>query len=150
MSVYLSPSGKNRELIGPYIHMQPGNYSFVGGGLWTPQPRVLRAFREYVAVHYKKFDAIVSDQSFVNFFGDLRVQSLRTAPKWFSVDHPAIQYLRYRSFVVEKPLDDTAVMSDSFLDLCVEAMKIQLKFNRFVNTAIEEGRPVDDTEIFGS
>lgn len=81
MSVYLSPSGKNRELIGPYIHMQPGNYSFVGGGLWTPQPRVLRAFREYVAVHYKKFDAIVSDQSFVNFFGDLRVQSLRTAPK---------------------------------------------------------------------
>lgn len=41
-------------------------------------------------------------------------------------------------------------MSDSFLDLCVEAMKIQLKFNRFVNTAIEEGRPVDDTEIFGS
>jgi uncharacterized protein (DUF2461 family) len=23
MSVYLAPSGKNRELIGPYIHIQP-------------------------------------------------------------------------------------------------------------------------------
>jgi uncharacterized protein (TIGR02453 family) len=59
MSVYLAPSGKNRELIGPYIHIQPGNQSFFGAGLWTPQSWVLRAFREYVAVHYKKFSRIL-------------------------------------------------------------------------------------------
>jgi len=69
MSVYLTPSGKNRELVGPYIHIQPGNQSFFGGGLWTPQPRVLRAFRDYVAVHYKKFAAILGEKELVGFFG---------------------------------------------------------------------------------
>lgn len=74
MSVYLAPSGKNRELIGPYIHIQPGNQSFIGGGLRTPQPWVLRAFREYVAVHHKKFSIILSDRKLVDFFGALQTQ----------------------------------------------------------------------------
>lgn len=34
------------------------------------------------------------------------------------------------------------------MDICKQAMEIQLAFNRFINTAIEEGRPIDDEEIF--
>jgi len=148
MSVYLAPSGKNRELIGPYIHIQPGNQSFVGGGLWTPQSRVLRAFRDYVAVHYTKFAAVLSDKKLVNFFGKLQTKWLKTSPKWFSQGHPAIQYLQYTSFIFQRSFSDAEVLDPGFLDVCAEAMILQLDFNRFVNTAIEEGRPIDDGEIF--
>jgi len=149
MSVYLAPSGKNRELIWPYIHIQPGNQSFIGCGLWTPQSRVLRAFREYVAVHYTKFTALLSDKDLVNFFGVLQTQWLKTYPKWFTKDHPALQYLQYKSFTFQRSFSDAEVLDPKFLDICTEAMKIQLDFNRFVNTAIEEGRPIGDGEIFG-
>jgi len=148
MSVYLAPSGKNRELIGPYIHIQPGNQSFIGGGLWTPQPWVLRAFREYVAVHYKKFALILADKKLIDFFGILQTQWLKTSPKWFAKDHPALQYLQYTSFVFQRWFSDAEVLSEGFMDICKQAMEIQLAFNRFINTAIEEGRPIDDEEIF--
>lgn len=148
MSVYLAPSGKNRELIWPYIHIQPGNQSFIGWGLWTPQSRVLRAFRDYVAVHYKKFSAILSDKKLVDFFGVLQTQWLKTSPKWFAKDHPALQYLQYTSFIFQRSFSDNEVLDPWFLDVCADAMKMQLDFNRFINTAIEEGRPIDDGEIF--
>lgn len=148
MSVYLAPSGKNRELVWPYIHMQPGNESFVGGGLWTPQPWVLRAFREYTSVHYKEFLAILSDKKLVKSFGKLQTKSIKTTPKWFAKDHPAIDILRYTSFVFQKPLTDVEVLSADFVDICREAMKVQYAFNHYINVAIEEGRAVDDAEIF--
>lgn len=46
-----------------------------------PQSRVLRAFRDYVAVHYKKFAQILADPDLVNFFGQLEVKKLKTSPK---------------------------------------------------------------------
>lgn len=148
MSVYLAPSGKNRELIGPYIHIQPGNQSFIGGWLWTPQSRVLRAFREYVAVHYKEFTAILQDPVLVWFFWSLETQWLKTAPKWFPKDHPAITYLQYTSFVFHRYFSDAEVLDPSFVRVCEQAMHIQLAFNTYINTAIELWRPVDDAEIF--
>jgi uncharacterized protein (TIGR02453 family) len=148
MSVYLAPSGKNRELIWPYIHMQPGNESFIGGGLWTPQPRVLRAFREYTSVHYKEFEQILSDKKLVKAFGKLHTQSIKTVPKWFAKDHPAIEILRYTSFTFQKSLTDAEVLSADFVDVCREAMKVQYEFNHYINRAIEEWRAVDDAEIF--
>ncbi len=39
-------------------------------------------------------------------------------------------------------------MSADFLDVCREAMKLQYAFNNYINVAIEEGRTVDDAEIF--
>ncbi len=33
--------------------------------------------------------------------------------------------------------------------MCRVSMELQLEFNRFVNVAIEEGRPIEDEEIFG-
>ena len=148
MSVYLAPGGKNRELVGPYIHMQPGGESFIGGGLWTPQPRVLRAFREYTSVHYKEFMTIVGNKKLVSFFGKLHTRSIQTTPKWFAKDHPAIDILRYTSFTFQKSLPDDMVLSSDFLDVCTEAMKVQYAFNDYINKAIEEWREVDDAEIF--
>ncbi|MBP7841653.1 hypothetical protein KA037_03185 [Patescibacteria group bacterium] len=56
--------------------------------------------------------------------------------------------LRYTSFVFQKPLTDVEVLSADFVDICREAMKVQYAFNRYINVAIEEGRAVDDAEIF--
>lgn len=61
--------------------MQPGNQSFIGGGLRTPQPWVLRAFREYTSVHYKEFLSILSDKKLVKSFGKLHTKSIKTTPK---------------------------------------------------------------------
>lgn len=74
---------------------------------------------------------------------------MKTSPKGFAKDHPALQYLQYTSFVFQRAVSDAEVLSDGFVDICRQAMEIQLDFNRFINTAIEEGRPIDDGEIFG-
>jgi hypothetical protein len=73
---------------------------------------------------------------------------LKTSPKGFAKDHPALQYLQYTSFILQRSISDAELLSDGFLDMCRQAMEIQLDFNRFINTAIEEGRPISDEDVF--
>jgi hypothetical protein len=59
-----------------------------------------------------------------------------------------LEYLQYTSFVFQRSINDAEVLSDWFLDMCRVSMELQLEFNRFINVAIEEGRPIEDEEIF--
>jgi hypothetical protein len=84
----------------------------------------------------------------LDFFGKLELKSLKTSPKGFAKNHPALEYLQYTSFVFQRPISDAELLSDKFLDICRISMQSQLEFNRFINVAIEEGRPIEDEEIF--
>jgi hypothetical protein len=46
------------------------------------------------------------------FFGKLEVKNLKTAPKGFAKNHPALEYLQYTSFVFQRSINDAEVLSD--------------------------------------
>ena len=44
--VYLSRGGRKYSGAGYYLHIEPGGKSFIGGGLWMPEPSLLKAVRQ--------------------------------------------------------------------------------------------------------
>lgn len=148
LSAYFSSEGKKSPFVGPYVHVQPGNHSFVWGGFHNPERWLLKAFRRYMVRDYKKFDKFVKQKDFVWFFGSLTGDSLKTAPQGYSQDHPAIAYLRYRSFYFSHPVSDATVKGNDFLALCERSMHLAEPVHAYINTIVAAEREISDEEIF--
>lgn len=112
---YISPGGRKINSPGYYIHIQPGGQSFLAAGKHMPEPKELLLIRQAVAGKTKEFLKIVEGKKFRALFGELHGEKLKTAPKGFPGDHPAMEYLKFKSFTVATPQEkDKAVLSADF------------------------------------
>lgn len=98
---------------GYYIQLEPGN-SFVGGGFWGPEAKDLLRIRKEFETSTTEIEKIISDKTFVKYFGSLQGDSVKTAPRGFDKDHPAIDLIRKKQFVVMRKFTDQEVLSDDF------------------------------------
>jgi len=99
---------------GYYLHIQPG-HSFAGGGFWAPNPADLKRIRDEIAREAKTMRAIIGDADFIRHFGQLEGEEVKTAPKGFNRNHPAIDLIRKKQFVVKRTFSDRSVTSPGFL-----------------------------------
>jgi len=100
---------------GYYFHVEPGG-SFLAGGFWAPSSPDLKRMREDIAFDDKPLRQIISDPVFVETFGELKGDAVKTAPKGFSREHPAIDLLRHKQFIVTRNFTDKEVKADNFLE----------------------------------
>jgi uncharacterized protein (TIGR02453 family) len=110
---------------GYYMHIEPGG-SFVGGGFWEPNPEDLKRIRDEFAYDDKPFRKIIANKTFVKYFGKMDGDELKTAPSGYERDHPAIDLIRKKQFIVGRKFSDKEVADKSFqkeIVLTFEAMR---------------------------
>lgn len=110
--VHFKRSGKERRG-GYYLHIEPGK-SFVGGGFWEPAPEDLKRIREEIAFDDKPLRKIISNKTFVSYFGKLEGDELKTAPSGFEKDHPAIDLIRKKQYLVGRNFTDKEITAPDF------------------------------------
>lgn len=97
-----------------YFHIEPGN-SFVADGFWGPEPEDMKRIRDEFAFDPKPFRKIIGSKSIRETFGGLSGEQVKTAPKGFSKDDPAIDLVRYKQFQLIRKFSDKEVLSPWFL-----------------------------------
>lgn len=120
---------------GYYFHLEQGN-SFFAGGFWGPNAADLKRIRSEFAHDAKPFQKIVDSKSFVNTFGTLQGEQLKTAPKGFDSNHEAIDLLRYKQFLVIKRFTDDEVLSSDFLEQALETCKNMRPFFDYMSEVL--------------
>jgi uncharacterized protein (TIGR02453 family) len=98
---------------GYYLHIQPGA-SFVGGGFWEPNAADLKRIRKEFELDDSEIRSIISDETFVKAFGTLQGAELKTAPKDFDKEHPAIDLIRKKQYLVYRRFTDAQVLDKNF------------------------------------
>ncbi|WP_313003780.1 DUF2461 domain-containing protein [Chryseobacterium gleum] len=98
---------------GYYIQLEPGN-SFVGGGFWGPEAKDLLRIRKEFEISSKEIEKIIADKTFIKYFEELKGDSVKTAPRGFDKNHPAIDLIRKKQFLVMRKFTDKEVLSDNF------------------------------------
>jgi uncharacterized protein (TIGR02453 family) len=98
---------------GYYFHLEPGNV-MIAGGFFSPAKEDLLRIREELAVDDKSMRDILNNSDFKKAFGELQGEQLKTAPKGFEKDHPAIDLIRYKQFYVTHKFADSEVLSPDF------------------------------------
>lgn len=100
---------------GYYLHIEPGK-SFAGGGFWAPEPKDLKRIREEFAFDAKPIRHIISSKTFKRYFKELGGEELKTAPSGFEKDHPAIDLIRKKQFIISRNFTDKEVVDMGFVN----------------------------------
>ena len=105
-----------------YFHIQPGN-SFLAGGFWGPNTEDLKRIRQEIEVNSDEFYALIESAQFKSEFGELLGERLKTCPKGFDKEHPAIDLLRLKQFLVKKDFSDGEVLAENFSEKANQTFK---------------------------
>ncbi len=109
-------SRKKPELRGGYyLHIQPNNESFIATGFWEPNKDDLLRIRKEFEQDDEEIRDIISDKKFKSVWGELIGDELKTAPRDFDKDHPAIDLIRKKQFIFIKKYTDEEVLSKDFV-----------------------------------
>ena len=105
----------NRLRGGYYLRIRPGE-SFLAGGFWEPNKEDLLRIRKEFEMDTSEIRTILNDESFKKYFGTLKGNSLKTAPRGFDKEHPDMDLIRMKQFIVTREFSDDEVLSSNFLD----------------------------------
>ncbi len=135
---YLAEGGRKSINPGYYLHISPGNQSFIASGLWMPPAEPLKAIRQEIDYNLAEFENIILNPDFRKFYGEITGEQLKTTPKGYTPDNPAIKYLKYKSWNVIHKLPDALVTSDKLLPECLEAIKLAQPLKEFFMRPLRE------------
>ena len=111
--IEISQNGKRHGAPCFYLHIQPGNNSFLAGGLYMPDSKITEVIRAWIAEEGKKFQKIIDNVLAGDSFY-LYDEAVKTAPRWYKKDSPHIELLKLKHRIVEKPLKDSELLSKDF------------------------------------
>ncbi|KAK6511970.1 hypothetical protein TWF481_000868 [Arthrobotrys musiformis] len=156
LSVAFSRTGKQGHYAKYYLSIQPGDQSFIGGGLWHPEATHVSLMRSEIDRNPRGLkDILVSRDFFANFLDPQtsrgRVSSktienqalkgflernsegaLKTAPKGYDKGHDDIDLLRLKSYTVGKRIKDSELLLPNSMELIVDVFRSLEPFVRFV------------------
>ncbi len=139
MGASFAKGGKKGIFAGYYFHLEPGK-SFVGGGLWMPMAPELKKVRQEIDYNYEIFRGILRNKAFIRHYGGLQSsddQLLTRPPRGYTEDNPAIEWIKRKSFVAIKPLDNKMVTGKTLPKESIAAFSALQPLIHFLNTAME-------------
>jgi uncharacterized protein (TIGR02453 family) len=138
MGAGFSPGGKMEQEPGYYLHIQPGNKSFLAGGMYMPDAEKLSKIRQEIDYNSEKLLTILNNKSFKKLFPSLDdFDKLKTSPKGYAKDHPQLELLKHKSFIVSHEFTDEEVKDKKFLKQLANTAKTLKPFKDFLVVAIE-------------
>ena len=115
---------------GFYFHLDPGE-CFIGGGLWLPEPPLLKKVRDAIADDadgWRKVRRAVKE---------IDGEGLTRPPQGYDPAHPFIDDLKRKSFFASVAFTDTEVTGADFLDRCADACRSVRPLMKFLTEAVD-------------
>ena len=135
LGAYIATCGRKSPFGGYYVHIEPGA-SFLAGGIYMPEPRILKAVREEIVENTEAFNKIISEKNYKSKFGELWGESLKTIPKGFPKDFKYPDLLKLKSYCPLVNLKDAEVLNPGYPDFVIESFKQMYPLNKFLNKII--------------
>jgi len=118
-----------------YFKFKPGG-SLLVGGFWGPEPQDMKRIRQDIDFNYKAWKKMLAGKSIVKNFGKLTGEQVSTAPRGYTKDHPAIDLLRYKQFLLKHEFTDKEVCSPDFLYQVNDVFKKMRPFLNYMSEVL--------------
>lgn len=134
----IGPGGRHSGRIDYYIHVQPGDeenpaQTFIGGGMWQPTPAQLAKFRQEIDYNAVELKGIIEEDTFRGYFPEIWGETMKTAPKGYTADHPDIALLRRKQLFFMHRYTDAEVLNPDFADEIVTGCRRLKPYIDFLN-----------------
>ncbi len=139
LGVWLSSGAKGLNRSGYYVHIEKGA-SFIAGGFYSPEAEDLKKVRKEIAFFHDDLEAIVANKDFKKEFVNLDFDennSLKNPPRGYEKDHPAIEFLKLKSFTASQKYDISEVTQKDFVSKMSKKLIALKPLNEFINRALD-------------
>ncbi len=102
------------ERRGGYYYQVDPKGSFIMGGFFGPNSQDLLHIRKQLEQESEPLREIIRSKKFKSFFGELLGDQVKTAPKGFDKEHPNIDLIRYKQFMVRDDFTREEVLDPMF------------------------------------
>jgi uncharacterized protein (TIGR02453 family) len=133
-----SKGGRKSAGAGYYLHVEPDGKSFVGGGIWMPEAPVLKKIRQEIDYNFNDFIAVITQADFEIAFGGIQGEQVKTLPKGYQADNPAIEFLKFKSYTVHHNVEDKSLTGKHFATEVVGLFNTMKPFIDFLNRGVSE------------
>ncbi len=117
-----------------YVQIEPGA-SFVGGGFWGPNKDDLLRIRKAIEME-DDLANVLENPVLKKNFGGLFGEALKTAPKGFDKEHPRVDLLRYKQFLLKQDFPDSDVLSTDFVQQVVQSYQTMQPFFHYMTDVL--------------
>ena len=138
LGVWLSSGVKGMNRSGYYLHLEKGA-SFIAGGLYCPEPEDLKKMRKEIAYFYDDLETILNKKDFKKEFKDFdrnEKNMLKNPPRGFEKEHPAIEFLKLKSFESSQRIDISEATKKDFVATMSKKLIVLKPLNDFINRAL--------------
>jgi uncharacterized protein (TIGR02453 family) len=139
LGIWISSGSKGMNRSGYYVHIERGG-SFIAGGFYAPEADELKKIRKEIAFFYDDLETILNEPNFKREFGDFSRNEkhlLKNPPKGYEKEHPAIDFLKLKSFETIQKYDIKEVTQKDFVAKMSQKLILLKPLNEFMNRAVE-------------
>lgn len=138
LGVWLSSGSKGNNRAGYYVHIAREG-SFVAGGFYCPEAEDLKNVRKEIAYFYEDLDEILANKNFKKVFNDFdrnETNVLKNPPRGYEKEHPAIEYLKLKSFETSQKFDIKEILEPDFVARMFQKLILLKPLIDFMNRAL--------------
>lgn len=128
----IAPGGWRTTTHGYYVSIEPRDRSMAAGGLYSPTPAQLEQFRRAIAADAAAFRRVTHAKAFVETFGEVEGERLKTVPRGYDRDHAEIALLRLKQVTVVHRYSDRQVRAGDFFEGVVGACRAMRPFLNYL------------------
>lgn len=129
---------------GYYYWIKPGA-SRIACGFAYPNAEDLNRARKDIEYNYDGWGKLLKSKAIVSAFGQMTGEQVKTVPRGFDKEHPAIDLLRYKNYWFEVSFTDAEVTSPDFLKRVNQKFKSIRPFFDYMSSVLttnENGEPL--------
>ena len=129
---------------GYYYWVKPGA-SRIACGFAYPNAEDLNRVRKDIVYNYEDWRKLLSRKTIQSAFGEMTGEQVKTAPRGFEKEHPAIDLLRYKNYWFEVSFTDAEVTSSNFVKTVNQKFKSIRPFFDYMSSILttnENGEPL--------
>lgn len=141
MGFWMSRGGKKAPTAGYYVHIEPNGKSFIAAGIYMPMPPDLKKVRTEILYGFDDLLQILDNKAFAATWGKLdENEGMKTSrvPQGFDATHPSAEFLKFKSYIVTKPISDADWQKAEIVDNIVAALSQAIPLVDFINRAFIE------------
>jgi uncharacterized protein (TIGR02453 family) len=121
---------------GYHLEITPGG-SFLAAGFWQPNKEDLFRIRKEFELDRSYIEKIISDKKFTKIFDGFYTRNLlKVAPTGFDKNHPNIDLIRKKDFIVLRKFTDKEVLSKDFHTTVINSFKAVRPFFDYMSEVL--------------
>ncbi len=137
LSATIAPGGRKSTRLGYYVSIAPHGQSLAAGGLHMPTSEQLARFRQAIDRDAATFKEITQGSAFMQTFGALEGEKLKTAPQGYDREHPDIELLKLKQITVVHNFTDNEVVGRAFPGQVVSVCRAMKPFLDNLNAILD-------------